>query len=217
MEATAEVHAAQSLLQSALKELKEREKEHRKETAELRRRLNSAREDLRKTRDYSEAAGEKLGEVEDRYSEHRQAAIDAARRWIATDEEEALEAFRFHHSEMEPLSALRNILLGEAGAGSRPSSGEERARVRELRKKLRGREDGLETERLKILSEALAECFRRSEYRLDWRDETTDVLGCVVPTDCETPIREVLQGEIPDEELRGSLDWAHRIVMNEDE
>jgi hypothetical protein len=215
MEATTEAHPARSVLRSALKELHALDREHRKETAALRQRVESAREDVRKTQAYSDAAGEKLQDVGDRYEEHRQAAIEAAERWIATDEDEALEAFRFHHSEMNTLSALRNILLGEAGTGSQPSGGEDQVQFRELRKELRQKEGAHETDRLNVLSEALAEAFRRSDGRLKWREETTEVLDCTVPEDCAPVIRDVLVGEIPDEEIRGALQWAHRIITKE--
>jgi DNA gyrase/topoisomerase IV subunit A len=215
MEATTEVHPARSFLRSALKELHELDREHRKETAALRQCVQSAREDVRKTQAYSDSAGEKLQDVGDRYEEHRQAAIQAAERWIATDEDEALEDFRFHHSEMKTLSALRNILLGEAGTGSQPSGGEDQVRFRELRKELRQKEGAHDTERLNILSEALATAFRRSDGRLKWREETTDVLGCTVPEDCAPIIRDVLVGEVEKEEIRGALTWAHKIVTKE--
>jgi DNA gyrase/topoisomerase IV subunit A len=215
MEATTEAHPARSVLRSALKELHALDREHRKETAALRQRVQSAREDVRKTQAYSDAAGEKLTEVEDRYEEHRQAAVEAAERWIATDEDEALESFRFHHSEMNTLSALSNILMGEARMSGNPSRGADRTRFRELRKELRDREGAHETERLNVLSEALATAFRRSDGRIEWREETADVLGCTVPEDCAPIIRDVLVGEIEDEEIRGALQWAHKIVTKE--
>jgi hypothetical protein len=217
MPTTTEAHPARSVLRSALKELHALDREHRKETAQLRQRVESAREDVRKTREYSESAGEKLGDVEDSYEEHRKAAVEAAERWIATDDSEALEDFRFHHREMQTLSALSNILTGESRMDGNPNRGADRTRFRELRTELRDREGAHETERLNILSEALAEAFRRSDGRLKWREETTEVLDCTVPEDCAPVIRDVLVGEIPDEEIRGALQWAHRIVTKEGE
>jgi DNA gyrase/topoisomerase IV subunit A len=215
MEATTEAHPARSVLRSALKELHDLDREHRKETAQLRQRVEKAREEMRGSKQYSESAGDKLGEVADAYEEHRQAAIDAAKRWIATDEDEALEDFRFHHREMQTLSALSNILTGESRMDGNPSRGSDRARYRELRRELRQKEGAHETERLNILSEALATAFRRSDGRLKWREETTDVLGCTVPEDCAPVIRDVLVGEIEKEEIRGALTWAHKIVTKE--
>jgi len=215
MPAATEAHPARPILEGALSDLTELDREHRKETAALRQKVEKAHEDVRKTKEYSESAGEKLGEVEDSFEEHRKAAAEAAERWIATDDSEALEDFRFHHREMQALSALSNILTGESRMTGNPNRGADRARFRELRTELRDREGAHETERLNILSEALATAFQRSEGRLKWREETAEVLGCTVPEDCAPVIRDVLVGEIEDEEIRGALQWSHRIVTKE--
>jgi hypothetical protein len=213
MATATETRSVRAILEEAISDLKDLEGEYREKTAALRQRLDSAEKEYRKTKEYSDKAGEKMDKATKRFNEHREAAEEAVRRWVASDDSEDLEDFRFHFWEMKVWHAANNILMGSVGSGK--PLGSEKTEVRELRKELRNRQGGHETERLNVLSEALAEAFRASEGRLKWREETTDVLGCLVPEDCAPVIRDVLVGEIEDEELRGALDWAHKIVTKE--
>ena len=214
MSTATEAHPARAILEGALSDLTDLEREHRKETAALRQRLDTARDELKKTKEWKERAEAKLKEAGKRIEQHNRAAAEAMDRWIEGDED-AWEDFLFHDQRAQSIDRAINYLNNQAGFTSLPESDGEAVRVRELKSELRDCRGAHETARLNVLSEALAEAFRRSDGRIEWREETTTVLDHVVPSDLAPVIRDVLVGEIEAEDLRGALDWAHQMITKE--